>query len=137
MKSIHFICKRQGTGLRGLSLNSNPYSFSSFEISQGEGISGFWDIKESEAERLVDGFLFLHEVKSRKASFAGKIIDYEVVVLDEFQRSKRVAFKLKALNAHANPTFWPKNGASHAMAHCSGVVSFAPTEKNKALGLGS
>lgn len=137
MKSIHFICKREGIALKGLYLNKNPDPHSSLQIFKGEGLSGFWDMKESEAQELIDGYLFLHETKSQKASFAGKILDYEVVTLEDLGRPKRIAFKLKALNAHANPTYWPIDGVKHGMAHCSGVVSFAPTEKNKALGLDS
>lgn len=133
MKSIHFICKREGIRFRGLSSNKNPDGLSSLKVSDGERVSGFWDIKESDAQELINGLLFLHETKSRKASFAGKILDYEVVTVDKLKRSRRIAFKLKVLNAHSNPTSWPKDGSNHAMAYCSGVVAFNANEKNKAL----
>lgn len=81
--------------------------------------SGFWDIPLDEAECLVGGMLYLHEVKAKPSRFGGRVLAVEQVEKPEFARSKRVVFKVQALLEGKNVKW---RGADHGMASYGGII---------------
>ena len=129
MKAIHFICRKEGITFKNMSIGNKIDPRHSFEINVGEAVSGYWDVSEASAAELIGGILFLHSTKSENASFIGKIIAYEPVVIEDRGHPDRIAFKVKIVNSKAHNIPWSSEGANHALAHSSGVVS-APDNHN-------
>lgn len=133
MKAIHFICRKDGFTFRNMSIGNKIDSRHTFTITPGEAVSGYWDVSENDARELVGGLLFLHSKKSDKAAFIGKIIDYQPVVIEDKGHSDRIAFKVKVINSKGYDIPWSSEGATHALAHSSGVVPISVNEKTSKL----
>ena len=122
MKAIHFICRKEGISFRNMSIGNKVDPRHSFAITPGEAVSGYWDVSETDAKELVGGLLFLHATKAENATFIGKVVDYQVVVIEEKGHANRIAFKVKVINSKACNIPWSSEGATHALAHSSGIV---------------
>jgi hypothetical protein len=110
MKAAHFICRRDGIGLRRVTR---------VEGRPGVWRSGDWDMKPDDARSLIGGWIFLHETKAQASVFGGVVLDLREVVNTDLARSERVVFELEA-KAEGKGARW--RGASHAMAACGGIV---------------
>ena len=133
MKAIHFICRKEGFTFRNMSIGNKIDPRHSFEIVTGEAVSGYWDVSESDASELLGGLLFLHATKADKASFIGKIIDYQPVVIEDKGHSDRIAFKVKVIPSKGYDIPWSSEGAKHALAHSSGLVPVSVDNKTEQL----
>jgi len=103
MASLHLIC-RGGLHLR-------PTRFPEFE-------SGFWDLTEADAARLVGGRIYFHETKNSPSYFGGDVRTYRVAGPEE-ELPGRIVFTILS-RADGKSAAW--EGASHAMAWSGGVV---------------
>lgn len=103
MPSLHLIC-------RG-SQHVRTLKFPEFE-------SGFWDLNEGDAARLVSGMIYLHETKSTPSYFGGEVLAYRLASADELMPG-RVVFRFRSL-PEAKNVRW--TGAKHGMAWSSGVL---------------
>jgi hypothetical protein len=63
-QSIHFICEREGTGLKGLTLVDRATRLYR---------SCCWDLTSQEAESLIGGWLYLHPTKRQPSDFGGRL----------------------------------------------------------------
>ena len=104
MPSIHFKCEDR--------LNLHRVS------DDGEYESGNWDVTAADAEKLVGGMIYLHNTKSERSYFGGRIKSARCVVTDD-AHPVRFIFRFKPLS-EARDVRW--NGAKHNMAWTSGVV---------------
>jgi hypothetical protein len=102
-QSIHFICEREGTGLKGLTL---------VERDTGLYRSCCWHLTGQEAESLVGGWIYLHPTKGKPSDFGGKITRFERI-WDEggAKRQDRVWFEFEA-----KPEGKVRNGAAKTTA---------------------
>lgn len=103
MAAIHLICRG------GLHLRVMVYP--TFE-------SGFWDLPEGDAVRVVGGMLYLHETKATPSYFGGVVRSFRVAGDDE-SAPGRIVFAVESKGAGKGV---PWRGASHAMAWTGGVV---------------
>ncbi len=101
--SIHFICRGE--------LGVTPLKHPIYE-------TGEWDVSREDAERLVGGMVYLHETKSERSYFGGRIETFREVDTD-MAHARRIVFKFRS-TADAKGVRW--RGASHNMAWTSGVV---------------
>jgi len=76
-------------------------------------------ISEDDQDALLGGWIYLHETKGKPASFAGRIIGFEEAVRDGAITERGVAIIFRAYS-EARGQKW--RGASHGMAHSSGVI---------------
>ncbi|PTL79835.1 hypothetical protein [Vitiosangium sp. GDMCC 1.1324] len=104
MPSIHFICRDR--------LNLHRVS------DDGEYESGNWGVTAADAEKLIGGMIYLHNTKSERSYFGGRIKMARPVVTDD-ARSVRFVFRIEPLQ-EAREVRW--TGADHGMAWTSGVV---------------
>ncbi|RKG85649.1 hypothetical protein D7V88_19535 [Corallococcus terminator] len=104
MSSIHLLCRGS------LNLHREP--------SSGDYESGNWDVSETEAKELIGGMIYLHETKSKRSYFGGKINSFRTLVIDA-PRPNRIVFRLTPLR-EGKGVEW--KGAGHGMASKSGVV---------------
>jgi hypothetical protein len=104
MPRAHFICKG--------GLNLRAVRFPQFD-------SGFWDISEADAARLVGGTLHLHETKTERSYFGGDITGYRIEERPEEAHVRRIVFQVTS-TATGRGARW--SGANHALAWYSGVV---------------
>jgi len=114
MKAAHFICKREGSGLRNLSL-----------IDKHEMIyrSGNWDLSLGEARTLIGGMIFLHPTKSELSAFGGEVLGVAEVLDNSLARAKRVIFRVRA-TLKGRGVKW--RGQAHAMASYGGIIEIEP-----------
>lgn len=117
--SIHMICKRDGFRLRNMFMASDANA--PVELGAGQFASGFWDIPAADAKAAIGGTLYLHETKSKRAVFAGKIVDAQTVNYDA-AHNVRVVFIVEPIAGAGRNAAWPKTGRNHAMAHYSGII---------------
>lgn len=103
MGSIHLIC-------RG-GLHLHPTAFPVFD-------SGFWDLSEADAERLVGGMLYLHETKASPSYFGGVVRGFRVAGSDELAPG-RIVFSVESTR-EGKGVAW--KGAAHSMAWTGGLV---------------
>lgn len=101
----HFVCKNQ--------LNL-------WVVDKGDALydSGFWDIPEDDARKLVGGSIHLHEAKSKVSYFGGTVLKYRVELYPA-EHAKRVVFTLRSTK-EGRGVRW--SGRTEARAWYSGVV---------------
>lgn len=97
MAKIHFICRGR--------LNLKTTAFPEFE-------SGFWDISEEDAARLVGGMIYLHESKPEPSYFGGTITAYRVEEIAE-AHAQRIVFTVVS-QQEGRGIAW--KGQEHVMA---------------------
>lgn len=112
LKAIHLICRqvKDGFGLLGLTLadrGAHRYR------------SCCWDITESDADALNNGWIYLHVAKSKGARFGGRIERVERLILEEKGHPNRIGFWFEA-RKEAVGQHW--RGANYSMAWTSGLV---------------
>ena len=81
-----------------------------------------WSISESHARELVGGGIYLHESKAKPSRIGGRIIGYEVVMLDPSEsaaRMERIAFTFESRAEYKNAAW---RGPDHGMSMSSGVI---------------
>ncbi|MGQ0749401.1 MAG: hypothetical protein ACT4PS_02590 [Betaproteobacteria bacterium] len=61
---------------------------------KNEWDSGFWDVTEEKAQKLVGALLYLHRSKHQPAHFGGRILSYRTAPAGPF--SGRIVFTLRA-----------------------------------------
>jgi hypothetical protein len=103
MNHIHFIC-REGLNLRAT-------RFPEFE-------SGYWDIAEEDAAKLVGGMVYFHEAKNSPSYFGGRVSSFHVEHTDE-AHAKRIVFNLTS-EKQGKGAAW--EGSDYSMAWNSGVI---------------
>ncbi|NPD69331.1 hypothetical protein HN018_26470 (plasmid) [Lichenicola cladoniae] len=84
--------------------------------------SGFWNLKEDEAEPLVGGWLYLHLTKTDLSYYGGPVLEFEWVEISGVVRTKRIRFRFQP-SAAAKGVRW--RGQSHARAWTGGPVDAA------------
>jgi hypothetical protein len=104
MPAIHFLCRDR--------LNLHRVS------EDGDHESGNWAVAAADADRLIGGMIFLHNAKSDRSYYGGRIKSARAITTED-ARSVRYVFRFEPL-AEAKGIRW--RGASHSMAHSSGVV---------------
>ena len=111
-QSVHFICQRDGAGLKGLTpVDPRAHLYRSC----------CWDLTSEEAESLVGGWLYLHPSKNAPSEFGGPIIRFERI-WDEggAKRQDRVWFEFEA-KREGRGQKW--RGQAHGMAYTSRPVA--------------
>lgn len=66
------------------------------EISD-EWESGYWDVKETAAHKLIGGMLYLHQGQLKPAHFGGILLGFRIV--QEGQYQGRIIFRFRFLPA--------------------------------------
>lgn len=109
---MHLICKRatDGPGLRNLKPD---------ESRQNIWHSGYWDLSQEDAQTLVGGMIFLHEVKAKPSRFGGRVLSFKTEDYDPAARKTRVVFTIDAV-PEGKGAKW--RGADHAMASYGGII---------------
>ena len=110
--SVHFICVREGTGLKGLiPVNRVAHLYRPC----------CWDLTSNEAESLVGGWIYLHPSKNEPSEFGGRITRFERI-WDEggAKRQDRVWFEFEA-KPEGRGQKW--RGQAHGMAYTSRPVA--------------
>ncbi|MFC3078199.1 hypothetical protein ACFODL_08895 [Phenylobacterium terrae] len=103
MASLHVICRDR--------LHLHVTQFPEFE-------SGYWDLSEGDAQRLVGGMLYLHQKKGEPSYFGGTVQSYRVSGPEDVI-ADRIVFTITA-TAEGKGASW--RGASHGMAWSSGII---------------
>jgi hypothetical protein len=62
--------------------------------SKNEWESGYWDMTEDAARKLIGGVLYLHRAKLHGSHFGGSILGYRIA--DSGPEAGRVVFKVRA-----------------------------------------
>jgi hypothetical protein len=118
--AIHFICRRQGLGLRNLH---------KVKGEKDRWVSSCWTIPERDAQQLVGGWIYLHpEGKTNLSQFGGRILSFESCERREGAGIEQgLAFTFEARKQGRDQ---PWRGADYAMAWTSGIVDASfPHEK--------
>jgi hypothetical protein len=118
--AIHFICRRQGLGLRKLH---------KVKGEKDRWISSCWTISERDAQQLLGGWIYLHpEGKANRSQFGGVILAVSPCERGDGAASEQgVAFTFAA-RKEGREQVW--RGADHGMALTGGVVEASlPHEK--------
>jgi len=100
---IHLICR-------------NPLYLTAIQPPEYE--SGFWTLYESEAARLVDGMLYLHQKKAEPSYFGGTISGFRIST-DMEPYPGKIVFKVIAQD-EGKGIAW--EGDKHPMAWMSGIL---------------
>ncbi|NNC19691.1 hypothetical protein HJC22_28635 [Corallococcus exiguus] len=103
MPSIHFKCVDR--------LNLH-------RVSDDEYESGNWVVAPADAQRLIGGMIYLHNTKSERSYFGGKIKSARPVRTND-RIPDRIVFRFVPLS-EARGIRW--RGIDHINAHQSGVV---------------
>ena len=107
-KAAHFICKPDGRSLRNLE-----------HLGNGRYRSWAWIMAPSNAEALVNGFIYLHTAKANGARIGGRVLQAELVERHEAKRLDGYAFTFQVM-PEARDVRW--RGQSTSLAHASGLV---------------
>jgi hypothetical protein len=79
--------------------------------SKNEWESGFWDVTEENAQKLVGATLYLHRTKHQPSHFGGRILSYRLE--KEGDANARVVFTVRAAadckDVKAGPRGWAKD----------------------------
>ncbi|WP_051328625.1 hypothetical protein [Geminicoccus roseus] len=110
MNAIHLKCERapQG-GLINLS----------FDKASGTYRSGFWNLSVEDAQRLVGGWIYLHQAKTVASQFGGMVLEFEQVQREELARKDRIVLVVAASLAGRGQAW---RGKRHEMAWTGGLV---------------
>jgi hypothetical protein len=105
MGSIHLVCRDR------LNLNraATPDAWE----------SGFWDIPKDQAAQLVGGMIYLHQKKSDRSYFGGRIDGFQEVETN-LAHGGRIVFAF-TFSGEARDARW--RGGDHPRAWSSGVVN--------------
>ncbi len=103
MPRIHLICR-------------NPLYLTKLQAPEYE--SGFWTFYESEAQKLVNGTLYLHQKKSEPSYFGGVIAGFRLAADGEPYPGK-IVFTVKAQDDCKDI---PWEGDKHPMAWMGGIL---------------
>ncbi len=103
MPRIHLICR-------------NPLYLTALQPPQYE--SGFWTLYESEAERLVNGMLYLHQKKAEPSYFGGTISGFRLST-DMEPYPGKIVFTVTA-QENGKDVSW--EGDKHPMAWMGGIL---------------
>lgn len=110
MNAIHLKCERDPQG--GL---TNLV----FDKASGTYRSGFWNISVADAERLVGGWIYLHEAKTVDLQFGGQVLAFEQIEREELARKDRIVLVVAPSRAGRGQKW---RGKRHEMAWTGGVV---------------
>ncbi len=109
MKVIHFICKREGARLKGVTFDKETNLFR----------SGQWDISKQQADELIGGWVYLHPNKASRSEFGGIVHSVESVTDETLSHAQRIVFVLEQ-RPEGRDQKW--RGKEHTMAHSSGLL---------------
>jgi hypothetical protein len=80
------------------------------KLSNDEWESGWWQLEESKAQKLVGGDIYFHKTRQEPSFYGGKILSYRVEQDEEYRG--RIIFKLKysqaCRNIRTGKTGWSK-----------------------------
>ena len=108
--AIHLICGRDD----GVSLNNLSH-----DKATKRDYCGNWDLAVTDADSLVDGWLYLHPSKGALSEFGGRVVGHRVIQDDSLAHEERVVFILEA-DQQGRGQRW--RGQDHQRAWTGGVV---------------
>lgn len=97
-------------------VSRNPLHLTALDAAEFE--SGFWTLYETEAEKLINGMVYLHQKKSEPSFFGGVISGFRLAGGQEPYPGK-IVFKVKAQDDCKNI---PWEGDKHPMAWMGGIL---------------
>ena len=110
MNAIHFKCERDPHGgLTNLTFDKDSKTYR----------SGFWNISVEDAEKLVGGWVYLHEAKTVTSQFGGQVLEFEQVEREELAKKERIVLVLAPSKAGRGQKW---RGKRHEMAWTGGVI---------------
>ena len=113
MNAIHFKCERNAQGgLTNLTYDKDAKTYR----------SGYWNISVEEAEKLVGGWVYLHEAKTVSSQFGGKVLAFEQVQREELARKERIVLVVTS-EKEGRGQKW--RGKRHEMAWTGGLVDLS------------
>ncbi len=107
MAHIHFLCRNRAN-LRCVDPATRAYD------------SGDWDLTGEQAAQLIGGTLYLHNAKSERAYFGGKVTDFRITEIGT-ARSKRIIFTFVS-EAERKGASWPAV-SNHPRAFTTGIIA--------------
>lgn len=99
--------------------NGHSLNLHLLEKSQNLYSSGNWDLAVDDAQKLIGGWLYLHEAKSALSYFGGMITDFEQIRVDDAAHAERIVFILVS-RLEGKGKKW--RGQKHGMAWSGGLV---------------